>query len=72
MRKLTSFLLISLAGVIESLNTFVRPNVFHDIIELIHETTAAQDAVLLCRGQTLKPPAAQKQGGVVTCSVAGY
>jgi hypothetical protein len=49
MRKLTSFLLISLDGVIEFPNSFVRPNVFDDIIELIRETIAAQDSILLGR-----------------------
>ncbi len=49
MRKLTSFLFISLDGVVESPNTFVRPNVFDDIIELIRETIAEQDTILLGR-----------------------
>jgi dihydrofolate reductase len=49
MRKLTSFLFISLDGVVESPNTFVRPNVFDDMSELIRETIAEQDAVLLGR-----------------------
>ena len=49
MRKLTSFLFISLDGVVESPNTFVRPNVFDDISELIRETIAEQDTILLGR-----------------------
>jgi hypothetical protein len=49
MRKLTSFLFISLDGVVESPNTFVRPNVFADISELIGETIAEQDTILLGR-----------------------
>ena len=49
MRKLTSFLFISLDGVVESPNTFVRPNVYEDIPELIRETIAEQDTVLLGR-----------------------
>jgi dihydrofolate reductase len=49
MRKLTSFLFISLDGVVESPNTFVRSNVFDDIIELIRETIAEQDTILLGR-----------------------
>ncbi len=49
MRKLTSFLFISLDGVVESPNTFVRPTVFDDIIELIRETIAEQDTILLGR-----------------------
>ena len=50
MRKLTSFLLNSLEGVAESPNTFVRPKVFDDIIELIRETIAEQGAIPLGRG----------------------
>jgi dihydrofolate reductase len=49
MRKLTSFLFISLDGVVESPNTFVRANVFEDISELIRETIAEQDTILLGR-----------------------
>lgn len=49
MRKLTSFLFISLDGVVESPNLFARPNVFADIPELIRETIAEQDAILLGR-----------------------
>lgn len=37
MRKLMSFLFISLDGVVESPNTFVRPNVFIEFTELIRE-----------------------------------
>jgi dihydrofolate reductase len=49
MRKLTSFLFISLDGVVESPNSFVRQNVFDDIIELIRETIVEQDTILLGR-----------------------
>jgi len=49
MRKLTSFLFISLDGVVESPDTFVRPNVYDDIGELIRETIAEQDTILLGR-----------------------
>jgi len=49
MRKLTSFLFISLDGVVESPHSFVRPNVFDDISELIRETIAEQDTILLGR-----------------------
>lgn len=49
MRKLTSFLFISLDGVVEAPNTFVRPNVFNDIIELIRETISEQDTILMGR-----------------------
>jgi dihydrofolate reductase len=49
MRKVTSFLFISLDGVVESPNTFVRGDVFADIVALIGETVADQDTVLLGR-----------------------
>ena len=49
MRRLTSFLFISLDGVVEAPNTFVRADVFDDIIELIGDTVAEQDAILLGR-----------------------
>jgi dihydrofolate reductase len=49
LRKLTSFLFISLDGVVESPNTFVRPNVYADFPELIRENIAEQDTILLGR-----------------------
>jgi dihydrofolate reductase len=49
MRKLTSYLFISLDGVVEAPNTFVRPNVYSDFPDLIRESIAEQDAVLLGR-----------------------
>lgn len=49
MRKLTSFLFISLDGVVEAPNTFVRPDVYGDFTELIRETIADQDTILLGR-----------------------
>jgi len=49
MRKLTSFLFISLDGVVEAPNKFVRDDVFKDIIALIGETVAEQDTILLGR-----------------------
>lgn len=49
MRKLTSFLFISLDGVVEAPNTFVRADVFDDLIGLIGETVAEQDTILLGR-----------------------
>jgi dihydrofolate reductase len=49
MRKLTTCLFISLDGVVEAPNTFVRPNVYEDFPELIGESNAEQDAVLLGR-----------------------
>ncbi len=49
MRKLTSFLFISLDGVVEAPNRFVRGDVFEDLLLLIGETIAEQDTVLLGR-----------------------
>jgi len=49
MRKLTSFLFISLDGVVESPNRYVRDDVYQDLLSLIGETIAEQDAVLLGR-----------------------
>jgi dihydrofolate reductase len=49
MRKLTSFLFISLDGVVEAPNKFVRDDVFDDLISLIGETISEQDSALLGR-----------------------
>jgi dihydrofolate reductase len=49
MRKLTSFLFISVDGVVEAPNRFVRSDVFDDLISLIDETISEQDSVLLGR-----------------------
>ena len=49
MRKLTSFLFISVDGVVEAPNRFVRGDVFDDLISLISETISEQDSVLLGR-----------------------
>lgn len=49
MRKLTSFLFMSLDGVVEAPNTYVRPEVFEDFPALIGQTVAEQDTVLLGR-----------------------
>ena len=49
MRKLTSYLLISLDGVVEDPRRFVRQDVYADILPLIGDTIAEQDAVLLGR-----------------------
>jgi dihydrofolate reductase len=49
MRKLMSFLFISLDGVVESPNTFARPNLYADFSELVRETIAEQDTILLGR-----------------------
>lgn len=49
MRKLTSMLFMSLDGVVEAPNTFVRSDLYPDFPALIGETIAEQDAVLLGR-----------------------
>ena len=49
MRKLTSYLLMSLDGVVEDPRRFVRQDVYADILPLIGDTIAEQDAVLLGR-----------------------
>jgi dihydrofolate reductase len=49
MRKLTSYLFISLDGVVEAPDKYVRSDVFQDFPELIGATIAEQDAVLLGR-----------------------
>ncbi|MFB9240469.1 dihydrofolate reductase family protein [Massilia antarctica] len=49
MRKLTSHLFISLDGVVEAPDTFVRPNLYADFDEFTCATVAEQDAILLGR-----------------------
>ncbi len=49
MRKLTSVLFISLDGVVEAPNRFVRDDVYADFPSLIGETISEQDSVLLGR-----------------------
>jgi len=49
MRKVTAVLFMSLDGVVESPDKFVRKDVFADLLELIRETIAEQDTVLLGR-----------------------
>jgi dihydrofolate reductase len=49
MRKLTSFLFISVDGVVEAPHRFVRGDVFDDLTSLIGETISEQDSVLLGR-----------------------
>ena len=49
MRKLTSYMLMSIDGVVEAPNKFVRDDVYKDIISLLEDTIAEQDAVLLGR-----------------------
>ncbi|NHZ82915.1 deaminase [Massilia sp. CCM 8695] len=49
MRKLTSHLFISLDGVVEAPDTFVRPNLYADVDEFTRDTVAGQEAILLGR-----------------------
>lgn len=49
MRKLTSFLFMSLDGVVEAPHVFVRPELYEEFPALIGETIAEQDAVLMGR-----------------------
>ncbi len=51
MRKLTSVLFMSLDGVVEAPNKYVRDDVYQDLPSLIGETIGEQDAVLLGRKQ---------------------
>ncbi len=47
MRKLIAHLFISVDGVVEAPDTFVRPNLYADFDELMEDFVAEQDAVLL-------------------------
>lgn len=49
MRKLMSFLFISLDGVVGAPDTFVRPNLYADFSGLVRDSIADHDAVLLGR-----------------------
>jgi dihydrofolate reductase len=49
MRKLTSYLFISLDGVVEAPNAFLRDDLYQDLDLFIDETLAEQDTVLLGR-----------------------
>ncbi|ASR51362.1 MULTISPECIES: dihydrofolate reductase family protein [Blastomonas] len=49
MRKLASFLFISLDGVVEAPDTFVRPELYQDFSPLIAQSIAGQDLVLMGR-----------------------
>ena len=51
MRKLVSFHFMSLDGVVEAPQNFVRQGLFEDIADLIGETIDEQDAVVLGRKQ---------------------
>ena len=43
MRKISAYLLMSLDGVVEAPDTFVRDGLFDDIIDVLRETIAEQD-----------------------------
>jgi dihydrofolate reductase len=49
MRKLACFLFISLDGVVEAPDTFVRPELYQDFSPLIAQSIAGQDLVLMGR-----------------------
>ena len=49
MRKLVSYLFISLDGVVEAPNRFIRDDLYQDLDEFSEETIGEQDAVLLGR-----------------------
>jgi dihydrofolate reductase len=49
MRKISAYLLMSLDGVVEAPDTFVREGLYDDIIDVLRETIAEQDAILLGR-----------------------
>ena len=49
MRKISAYLLMSLDGVVEAPDTFVRDGLFDDSIDVLRETIADQDATLLGR-----------------------
>jgi dihydrofolate reductase len=49
MRKLTSFLFMSLDGVVQDPHVFARPELYEEFPALIGETIAEQDAVLMGR-----------------------
>jgi len=49
MRKLVAYLIMSLDGVVDAPDTFVRPELYGDFTALIAETIAEQDAILLGR-----------------------
>ncbi len=49
MRKISAYLLMSLDGVVEAPDTFVRDGLYDDMIDVLRETIAEQDAILLGR-----------------------
>ncbi|NIR58626.1 MAG: dihydrofolate reductase family protein, partial [Gammaproteobacteria bacterium] len=51
MPKLTSYLFISLDGVVEAPDRFLRSDLYQDLDLFFDETLAEQDAVLLGRKQ---------------------
>lgn len=49
MRNLVAYLIMSLDGVVDAPDAFVRPELYADFTDLIAETIAEQDAILLGR-----------------------
>ena len=49
MRKVSAYLLMSLDGVVEAPESFVRDDLYEDIIDSLRETIAEQDTILLGR-----------------------
>jgi dihydrofolate reductase len=48
-RKISAYLLMSLDGVVEAPDRFVRDDLYDDVIDVLRETIAEQDAILLGR-----------------------
>jgi dihydrofolate reductase len=49
MRKVSAYLLMSLDGVVEAPDSFVRDDLYDDLVDVLRETIAEQDAILLGR-----------------------
>ena len=49
MRNLTAYVFMSLDGVIEAPDTYIRPEAYPDFSTLIDQTLVEQDAVILGR-----------------------
>jgi dihydrofolate reductase len=47
--KISAYLLMSLDGVVEAPDRFVRDDMYEDVIDVLRETIAEQDAILLGR-----------------------
>jgi dihydrofolate reductase len=49
MRKVSAYLLMSLDGVVEAPESFVREDSYDDVVDVLRETIAEQDAIVLGR-----------------------